>query len=85
MIGILRSYHIAGIAVFDVAVTLLSSVVLSKLTSNTDVSLAYFVILVIMAIFVHSMTNTATMLNYYIGINTLDEVMAGRVSRGESL
>jgi len=82
MINELRSTKIKGIAVFDVAATAVASYVLSNETANI---IPIFILLIILAIVVHSILGIPTMLNHYIGINTLSEVIDGRRLRGENL
>lgn len=79
MINELRSTKIKGIAVFDVVAT----AAISYALSNGKDAIGIFILLIILAIVVHSILGIPTMLNHYIGINTLKEVIDGRMLRGE--
>lgn len=81
----LRRPKLAGIAVFDTAATgaiaIVIAYVIDAYRPNTHVyalSVFIFLFLILVAIGVHYITDTPTMLNYYIGINTLSDVMETR-------
>lgn len=80
MINKLRSIKVKGIAAFDVLATVTLSYLLSSKMINM---IGIFVLLIITAIVVHRLLSIPTMLNYYLGINTLNEVIDGRIKRGE--
>lgn len=78
---ILRSLKIynTDIALFDTAATGLLAAGVSYYHADTVVyTPLVFVIFMIIAIAVHRITNTPTMLNYYLGINDLDSVLDSR-------
>lgn len=86
IIKTLRVPKVAGVAVFDVAGTFAISCLICKFTSIDNKilgSFAIFIILIIIAVVIHWALNIPTMLNHYIGINSLKDVIDGRKLRGE--
>jgi len=85
----LRGPKLNGIAAFDVFATAIGAFLISGTIKMLDRFTGYmhvfviFVLLIIMAIGVHYVLEVPTMLNHYIGINTLEEVEEGRKTRGE--
>jgi hypothetical protein len=86
MLTALRRPKIAGMAVFDwlatAAVAGTISTVSHKINpmyhSDSAMFVAVFVVLIFIAISVHYITDTPTMLNAYLGINTYDDVIKSR-------
>lgn len=89
VVAALRSPKIAGVAAFDLLATAASSCVLAagvRYLAGFDfyaLVAVIFVILMASAVALHVATGTPTMLNYYLGVNTLEEVEVARVARGE--
>ena len=85
----LRDKKIFGIAAFDMLVTVLASFILAKTIKSIHetgifmLTFIIFILLILFAIWLHYTINIPTMLNYYLGINTLDDVIEGRKKRGE--
>ena len=85
----LRQYKFIGIAIFDVLATYIVAIILSNIldyknnTKKPYGALKIFALLIIIAIAVHYYMEIPTMFNYYLGLNTLEEVIKGRKSRGE--
>lgn len=66
-----RSFRVADIAVFDVLAT---AVVGQLISSRLNIGFMYvFLILIIVAIFVHKALGVNTMLNYYLGVSDKPE------------
>ena len=88
-IGYLRGFRLNGIAAFDLIATGIAAYVLAlgvkwlNQYSVRSVTLILFILLIITAIALHVVTGTPTMLNHFLGINTLEEVHAARKKRGE--
>jgi hypothetical protein len=90
ILNILRGPKIVGVALFDLSSTALGAYILSNFLTylgvfKTSTTLILFILLVILAIGTHYVLGIPTMLNYYLGINTLGEVMVEREKRGETL
>lgn len=90
IINRLRSPKIVGVALFDLSSTALGAYILSNVLKylgvfETGTTLILFILLIILAIGTHYVLGIPTMLNHYLGINTLEEVMEEREKRGESL
>lgn len=89
MVQWLRGFRLNGIAVFDLIVTGISAYVMAlgvkyiSQFSTTIVTSILFILLMISAVLIHVISDVPTMLNHYIGINTLEEVIDGREKRGE--
>ena len=87
----LRSFRFGGIALFDVTATALISLGIAvgvKQTCRTGlplITLITFFILLIIAIVLHDAINVPTMLNYYLGLNSLEDVYKKRRERGEPI
>jgi hypothetical protein len=64
-----RSYKLLDIAVFDVIMTFLFAVVLQKYYIKKINIITLFLILIIIAIFVHYIFNIPTKLNYYLSLS----------------
>ena len=85
----LRGFRLNGIAAFDLIVTGISAYVMAlgvkyiSQFSTTIVTSILFILLMISAVLIHVISDVPTMLNHYIGINTLEEVIDGREKRGE--
>jgi hypothetical protein len=88
IISKLRGAKIYGIASFDLIGTGIGAYMLYGLGYGfRDVSLInvglLFIILIIIAVYIHWILKIPTMLNYYLGFNSLEEVLNGRKERGE--
>lgn len=89
MVQWLRGFRLNGIAAFDLIVTGISAYVMAlgvkyiSQFSTTIVTSILFILLMISAVLIHVISDVPTMLNHYIGINTLEEVIDGREKRGE--
>ena len=64
-----RSYKLLDIAIFDVVMTFLFAVVLQKYYIKNINVITLFLILIIIAIFVHYIFNIPTKLNYYLNLS----------------
>ena len=80
----LRSQKLNGIAAFDLIATAIGAFVLSKIVillnkfEGFTLVFIIFILMMISAIGVHYIMEVPTMLNHYIGINTLSEVLEHR-------
>ena len=89
VINFLRGPKLNGIAAFDLFATAVAAFLISGIIKILERFKGYthvfviFILLIIIAIGVHYFLEIPTMLNHYIGINTLEEVETGRKSRGE--
>ena len=89
LIQTLRGPKLNGIAAFDLFATLIFSFILSGLFKYLDRFEGYthvfviFILLLIIAIGIHYFMEIPTMLNHYLGLNTLEEVQTARKERGE--
>lgn len=87
----LRGPKLNGIAAFDLVATAIVSFILSGTIRLLDRFKGYthvlviFILLIILAIGIHYIMEIPTMMNHYLGINTLEEVTEGRESRGENI
>jgi hypothetical protein len=88
VITLLRRFKIMGISIFDVIGTGIAAYILAYISNKYSETyslkiktLLFFILLIIFGIIIHIKTGTATMFNYYLGINTLAEVMHGRNKR----
>jgi hypothetical protein len=85
----LRGPKLNGIAAFDLVATAAGAFILSGTIKLLDGFKGYthvlviFILLIILAIGVHYAMEIPTMMNHYLGINTLEEVTESRNSRGE--
>jgi uncharacterized membrane protein YcaP (DUF421 family) len=85
-IDYLRKPKLANISVFDVVATFAVAVLIGYLVNKKHPFkihlwiniIIIFLLLIILAIIVHKILKIPTMLNYYIGINTLESVMKNR-------
>jgi hypothetical protein len=64
-----RSYKLLDIAIFDVVMTFLFAIVLQKYYIKNINVITLFLILIIIAIFVHYIFNIPTKLNYYLNLS----------------
>ena len=80
----LRKPKIAGMAAFDWVATAVGAGILAggmKVCCRAPIGVLFalmFVILVILGILIHYAIGTPTMLNYYLGLNTLEDVLEAR-------
>ena len=87
----LRSPKLNGIAAFDLVATAIGAFILSGTIRLLDRFKGYkhvlviFILLIILAIGIHYVMEIPTMMNHYLGINTLEEVTESRKSRGENI
>jgi hypothetical protein len=85
----LRGPKLNGIAAFDLVATAVGAFMLSGTIKLLDRFKGYthvlviFILLIMLAIGVHYAMEIPTMMNHYLGINTLEEVTDSRNSRGE--
>ena len=87
IITYLRKPKIAGIAIFDtLLVFIIAIIIVYTIPYNKDKSvgnkwiqiIVLFLIGIIIGIVVHKIIGIPTMLNYYLGLNTLSDVMNSR-------
>lgn len=81
LIDRLRKPKIFGMSVFDWTCTLIAALLITYFyygDFHVGHILFIFVLLVGLAILVHKITNTPTMLNYYLGLNSKEAVMQNR-------
>ena len=86
IIDYLRKPKLANIAMFDVIGTFGVAVLIGYLVNKKHPFkihlwiniIIIFLLLIILAIIIHKIFKIPTMLNYYIGINTLESVMKNR-------
>ena len=84
LLTVLRKPKLHGIAAFDLIGTMVASYYLAKgarvigSCSQFVVTVIIFIILMIAAVLIHRVTDTPTMLNHYLGYNTLEEVLENR-------
>jgi hypothetical protein len=76
VINSLRGPKLNGISVFDVVATAFGAFILSNVLKIHTIII--FILLIILAIGIHYALGVPTMLNYFLGINTLEEVMDRR-------
>ena len=87
ILATLRSPKIGGMAAFDIIATAVASYILAnRVNYLVDFNIYYltvfiFIVLIAMGVILHMVTKTPTMLNHYLGINTLNEVELARASR----
>lgn len=87
----LRGPKLNGIAAFDLVSTAIGAFILSGTIRMLDRFKGYthvlviFILLIILAIGIHYFMEIPTMMNHYLGINTLEEVTEGRKSRDEHI
>lgn len=86
LINKLRGPKIKGVAIFDVVATFMGAFLLSRIKIFKDfnifiITIILFIILILIAIATHYALGIPTMLNYYLGINTLNEVLESRKKR----
>jgi hypothetical protein len=85
----LRAPKINGIAAFDLIGTAIISFALACGVNHFIkknifvVSIVSFLFLMILAIILHVAVKMPTMLNHYLGLNSLEDVIQGRIDRGE--
>ena len=79
----LRGHKLNGIAAFDLVATAIVAFILSG--KGYMHVLVIFILLIILAIGVHYAMGIPTMMNHYLNINTLEEVIEGRKTRGEHI
>jgi hypothetical protein len=83
----LRGPKLNGISAFDMIATVIGAFILSNTVhflnqfGTYTLTLIIFIMLILFAIGLHYVMGVPTMLNHYIGINTIDEVMDGRKQR----
>ena len=85
-IDYVRKPKFVNISVFDVVATFAVAVLIGYLVNKKHPFkihlwiniIIIFLLLIILAIIVHKIFKIPTMLNYYIGINTLESVMKNR-------
>lgn len=82
LINILRQPKIMNMAIFDFVMTFIAAyiiIVIAKTKFKRTLKiLPTFLSLVILGVFVHCHFNIPTMLNYYLGINSYDDVIQSR-------
>jgi hypothetical protein len=85
IIDTLRQPKIFNISVFDLSGTILIAVLLTwwlstknKMKFNLANSCMMVVLFIVVAIITHKLIGKPTMLNYYLGLNSLEAVMANR-------
>lgn len=76
MINTLRKPKIFGMAIFDIVATYYAAYLVAKKYNMCPKKT--FLAFVALGVIVHKQMNIPTMLNYYLGINTLDEVLKSR-------
>lgn len=87
----LRSYRLNGIAAIDLFATCMVSYIFALSIKQMCqlgtlwITLILFILLMVSAIIIHAVTETPTMLNHWLGLNTLDEVIEARKKRGEKI
>lgn len=87
----LRGPKLNGIAAFDLVATAMGAFILSRAVKFLNrfegytLTFILFILLIILAIGVHYVMEIPTMMNHYLGINTIEEVIEGRKSRGEHI
>ena len=82
----LRGPKFMRMSIFDIALTAMGAGAILKISgeggqSNEQRLMTFaiiFTILIIAGVVLHVLTKTPTMLNYYLGINSLDEVLDSR-------
>ena len=78
-IKILRGPKIGGIAAFDLLATVATAGIIARMAGGgVQMTIIAFSVLMIIAIGIHWYIGIPTMLNYYLNINTLEEVMEAR-------
>jgi hypothetical protein len=65
----LRSYKLLDIAIFDVVMTFIFAIILQKYYAKNTNIMTVFLILIIIAIFIHYIFNIPTKLNYYLNLS----------------
>jgi hypothetical protein len=80
IINQLRRPKFFNMAIFDFLMTFLVAILIWKYFDYKSYSELFliFLFLIIIAIVVHWITNTPTMLNYYLGINSYEAVIKSR-------
>ncbi len=75
----LRQPKFLGMAIFDWVATLGAAIILNQITFFSKYGiLVIFIVLIIAGIASHILFKKPTMLNYYLGFNTQDEVLINR-------
>ena len=86
IIDYLRKPKVAGMSIFDLVGTFLVAVLIGYLINmhrKFKISLwiniiVIFFLLLILGVIIHKIFGIPTMLNYYLGLNSYDEVIAKR-------
>lgn len=77
----LRKPKILNMSIFDWVCTFIAAIVISYFIyreMNLKIIFVVFLFLVLIGIIVHKLTNTPTMFNYYLGLNSKESVMKNR-------
>ena len=82
----LRKPKVAGMSIFDHVATLVVAIIIGVLVNHynpfaSSVVLNIFIIfilLIVLGIIIHKLFRVPTMLNYYLGLNSREAVMASR-------
>ena len=76
----LRKYKLFDIAMFDVIATFIGAFILWKYSNKTSINelLIIFILFLILGVIVHKVFKIPTMGNYYLGLNTKEEVLKAR-------
>lgn len=85
-IDYLRKPKLANISVFDVIATFAVAILIGYLVNNKYPFKVHlwiniiiiFLLLIILGIIVHKIFGIPTMLNYYLGLNTIESVLSTR-------
>jgi hypothetical protein len=87
LIAELRGPKIAGVVVADTVATGIAAMVVNNGINGSriknglpeqDFTLGVFLVLILISVVLHGVMGVPTMTNYYLGLNTVDEVFAAR-------
>lgn len=70
----LRNPKIFGMAIFDWIATFVTAMIIAVIFKRPKLTLPVFMGLTVLAIVVHIVFKVPTMLNYYLGLNSLEAI-----------
>ena len=71
----LREPKLLNMSIFDFVATFVIAIILNKFVLPKQNVFLIFILLVILGIIIHMQFNIPTMMNYYLGINSYEDVM----------